>query len=148
MLFRSGAHGGRTYHTGHIRVQHGDGTDTLLGRRDTQVKGRGVRVERGEVEALVEDLQRRRGCRVDLTQLDRRIDERVEAMVERGLVDEVRGLLDRGISAAAPGMSATGYAEFVPVASGLRSCEEAVADRKSTRLNSSHMSESRMPSSA
>lgn len=68
---------------------------------------------------------------LERVELDRRIDERVDQMVERGLVEEVRGLLRRGFSAADPGMSATGYAEFAPVCAGLRTVEEAVALTKS-----------------
>jgi tRNA dimethylallyltransferase len=43
---------------------------------------------------------------------DRRIDERVTRMVERGLVEEVRGLLEAGYGGGDPGMSGTGYPEI------------------------------------
>jgi tRNA dimethylallyltransferase len=56
-----------------------------------------------------------------------RIDARVDAMIEAGLVDEVRGLLSRGYGAGEAGMSATGYAELVPFIRGERTLDEAVA---------------------
>lgn len=43
------------------------------------------------------------------------IDARVTAMAGAGLLEEVRGLLRAGYVAADPGMSATGYAEMIPV---------------------------------
>ncbi|HUF50525.1 MAG TPA: tRNA (adenosine(37)-N6)-dimethylallyltransferase MiaA [Longimicrobiales bacterium] len=51
-------------------------------------------------------------------ELYRRIDERVDAMVRAGLVDEVRALLARGYSERDPGMNATGYVEMVPYLRG------------------------------
>jgi len=63
---------------------------------------------------------------LDRTELDRRIDRRVVDMVDAGLVNEVRSLLDAGYTADDPGMNATGYAEFIPCITGLRTVEEAV----------------------
>jgi tRNA dimethylallyltransferase len=54
-----------------------------------------------------------------------RINERVEDMVRRGLVDEVRGLLARGYGLDAPGLNATGYIELLPHLRGERTLEEA-----------------------
>jgi tRNA dimethylallyltransferase len=58
------------------------------------------------------------GLRMPREDLYRRIDERVEAQIDAGLVDEVRGLLERGVSDAAPAMSAIGYREVVPYLRG------------------------------
>jgi tRNA dimethylallyltransferase len=58
--------------------------------------------------------------------LVRRIDERVDAMVKQGLVEEVRVLLERGFDEADPGLNATGYIELIPYHTGERSLEEAV----------------------
>lgn len=45
-------------------------------------------------------------------EIDRRIENRVDRMVERGLEQEVRTLLEAGYGDDAPGMSGTGYREM------------------------------------
>jgi tRNA dimethylallyltransferase len=55
-----------------------------------------------------------------------RIDARVHEMVRDGLPDEVRGLMAAGYDADDPGMSATGYAEFIPHLRGEYSLERAI----------------------
>jgi tRNA dimethylallyltransferase len=59
--------------------------------------------------------------------LDRRIDARVHAMIDAGLVDEVRALLDVGVAPDSPAMSATGYREIVAHLRGDVSLDDAVA---------------------
>ncbi|MBQ6430335.1 MAG: tRNA (adenosine(37)-N6)-dimethylallyltransferase MiaA [Oscillospiraceae bacterium] len=59
--------------------------------------------------------------------LYRRIDLRVERMIEQGLVDEVRALLDSGIPAGATAMQAIGYKELTVFLQGEGALEEAVA---------------------
>jgi tRNA dimethylallyltransferase len=49
------------------------------------------------------------GLTTERDDLYRRIDLRVDEMIERGLVDEVRGLIDRGYSLDLPAMSGIGY---------------------------------------
>jgi len=67
-------------------------------------------------------------------EMDRRIDERVGTMVERGLVDEVRALVEAGYGPDAPGMTGTGYREILAHLRGEVSLEEAVEEiRRSTR---------------
>lgn len=64
-----------------------------------------------------------------------RIDERIEAMFGGGLLDEVRGLLEKGYSADLPAMSAIGYRECVRVLSGAWTVDEAkAAMRRATRV--------------
>lgn len=46
-------------------------------------------------------------------ELYRRIDARVHEMLDLGLVDEVRALLERGYGPMDPGMTATGYKEII-----------------------------------
>jgi tRNA dimethylallyltransferase len=55
-----------------------------------------------------------------------RIDARIEAMLEAGLLDEVRGLLAAGYAPDLPSMSAIGYRQMVQVLQGEITLEEAV----------------------
>lgn len=69
------------------------------------------------------------GLTMSREELYRRIDARVDAMMERGLVDEVRGLLAR-YSKALPALSSLGYRQMVESAlggEGRRPLAEAVA---------------------
>jgi tRNA dimethylallyltransferase len=59
-------------------------------------------------------------------EMDRRIDDRVSRMVARGLVDEVRGLLEEGYDDDDPGMSGTGYREITAHLRGEATLEEAM----------------------
>ena len=51
----------------------------------------------------------------DRQALYRRIDLRVDRMLEQGLLEEIRALLERGVSAGATALQAIGYKEFLPV---------------------------------
>jgi tRNA dimethylallyltransferase len=67
-------------------------------------------------------------------EMDRRIDERVAGMVERGLVDEVRRLLAAGHPLDAPGLTGTGYREIAAHLRGEVTLEDAVEEiRHNTR---------------
>jgi tRNA dimethylallyltransferase len=59
-------------------------------------------------------------------ELDRRIDARVGRMVERGFLDEVRGLLDRGYGPDDPGFTGTGYREVAQALAGDLDLEQAL----------------------
>jgi tRNA dimethylallyltransferase len=72
------------------------------------------------------------GIAVEREELYRRIDARVDAMFEAGLVEEVRGLLARGYDCALPAFSAIGYREVCGHLSGDLTLEEA---RSRTKLN-------------
>lgn len=54
-----------------------------------------------------------------------RIDRRVDAMVEAGLIGEIQGLLARGIPEKSTAMQAIGYKEFVAALHGESTLEEA-----------------------
>jgi tRNA dimethylallyltransferase len=54
------------------------------------------------------------------------VDRRVEDQIARGLVEEVRALLDAGLSPEAPAMSALGYRQLVPYLRGEVTLAEAV----------------------
>ncbi len=66
------------------------------------------------------------GLTLPREELYRRIDARVDVQIQQGWVDEVRSLLDRGISPDLPSMSAIGYPEIVDVIRGVLNLEEAV----------------------
>jgi tRNA dimethylallyltransferase len=58
--------------------------------------------------------------------LYRAIDNRVRDQIERGLVEEVRALLESGVSPTAPAMSSLGYRQLIPYLLGESSLEEAI----------------------
>jgi len=63
-----------------------------------------------------------------------RVDERIEAMIEMGFVEEVENLLAKGYSVSDPPMSAIGYREVIGFIQGEISLEEAqVLMRRKTR---------------
>ena len=66
--------------------------------------------------------------------LYRRINRRVLEMVEHGLADEVRRLLDAGVSPGAQSMQALGYKEMVRYLEGACSLDQAIEEiQKGTR---------------
>jgi tRNA dimethylallyltransferase len=69
----------------------------------------------------------RLGLKLEREALCRRIDERVERMFARGLVDEVRGLLERGVPETAPPFKALGYGRVLRLLRGEIGREEALA---------------------
>ncbi len=66
----------------------------------------------------------------DRSLLYRRIDDRVDEMVEQGLFEEVRSLLASGVPAEATAMQAIGYKETAACLNGLLSPQEAVSQIK------------------
>ena len=63
----------------------------------------------------------------DRAVLYRRIDLRVDLMLQAGLLDEIRALLALGVSPAATAMQAIGYKEFFGALDGSCTLEEAAA---------------------
>lgn len=55
-----------------------------------------------------------------------RIDRRVDAMIDAGLIDEVRALLASGVPPSAPALSAIGYRQLLPVVSGEERRDDAI----------------------
>ena len=58
------------------------------------------------------------------------IDRRVDQMVEAGLLDEVRRLLESGLPRDATALQAIGYKEFLGVLEGEATVEQAIAEVK------------------
>jgi tRNA dimethylallyltransferase len=59
-----------------------------------------------------------------------RINRRADHMIERGLVDEVRGLIESGVPVDAKAFSAHGYRRIVEYLRGERSLEDAIEQMK------------------
>ena len=66
----------------------------------------------------------------DRADLYRRIDRRVDTMLEQGLLEEIRGLIGRGVPRDCTAMQAIGYKEFFPVLDGEMDLETAVEQVK------------------
>ena len=66
------------------------------------------------------------GLTLERTELYRRIDARVDKMVQSGLVEEVGELLKRGYSLSLPSMSGIGYRQIGQFLQGKTSLDEAV----------------------
>jgi tRNA dimethylallyltransferase len=67
------------------------------------------------------------GLEMERAELYARIDQRVDAMLAAGLLDEVRRLLEAGYREALTAAQAIGYKELVPVVDGETGLEEAAA---------------------
>lgn len=70
-----------------------------------------------------------------------RIDRRVDEMMAQGLLDEVRGLLDRGLTLTDPAMLGIGYKELAAFLLGEGTLEEAV---QTIKLNTRHLAKRQM----
>jgi tRNA dimethylallyltransferase len=70
------------------------------------------------------------GLTTDRAGLYRRIDQRVDDMIERGLVDEVKGLLERGYDAGLPAFSGIGYKQIIRFLEGELTLEAAIQNIK------------------
>jgi tRNA dimethylallyltransferase len=81
------------------------------------------------------------GLSLDREPLYRRIEARVDRMFERGLVDEVRGLLARGVPRDAPPFRALGYRHVLELIDGRLRSEEAKAR---TKLDTRHYAKRQM----
>jgi tRNA dimethylallyltransferase len=66
----------------------------------------------------------------DRSDLHRQLDARVDDQISAGLMAEVRGLIDSGLTGAEPAFSAIGYRQLVPVVRGERLLVDAVAQIK------------------
>ena len=58
------------------------------------------------------------------------IDLRVDKMVEAGLIDEIRALLDRGVDRSCTALQAIGYKEFLAAMDGEATIEDAIEEVK------------------
>jgi tRNA dimethylallyltransferase len=70
------------------------------------------------------------GLTMDREKLYQRINHRVELMIDAGLVEEVRGLLDQGFDPSLVSIQGLGYKELVPYLYGEVTLDKAVNDIK------------------
>ncbi|MFD2371401.1 tRNA (adenosine(37)-N6)-dimethylallyltransferase MiaA [Brevibacillus sp. GCM10020057] len=70
------------------------------------------------------------GLTMEREKLYERINHRVDLMIEAGLVEEVRQLLDRGYDATLISMQGLGYKELIPYLYGEITLEKAINDIK------------------
>ncbi|UCG55069.1 MAG: tRNA (adenosine(37)-N6)-dimethylallyltransferase MiaA [Dehalococcoidia bacterium] len=66
------------------------------------------------------------GLTMNRSELYRRIDSRIDNMVERGFVEEVKGLLNKGYSLNLPSMSSIGYRQIGDFLKGRTTLESAI----------------------
>lgn len=67
------------------------------------------------------------GLRIDRKELYRRIDRRVDEMISRGLIEEVKGIIAEGYSESIPSLSsAVGYKEIIKYLKNDLNLEEAI----------------------
>ena len=67
---------------------------------------------------------------MDREKLYERIELRIDIMMEQGLLEEVKGLLDKGYTPELVSMQGIGYKEFIPYFNGECTLEEAVTQLK------------------
>lgn len=74
------------------------------------------------------------GLTMDRAILYKRIEERIDLMIEQGLVDEVRGLLAQGVDPSSLSMQGLGYKEIVSYLEGRATLNDAIdVLKKNTR---------------
>ena len=71
----------------------------------------------------------------DRGELYRRIDLRVDCMMQRGLLEEIQGLLAEGVPADATALQAIGYKEFFPYFEGTANLTECTERLKQATRN-------------
>lgn len=92
-------------------------------------------------EPVRDYLPRLAGISCDRPVLWERIDRRVDGMMAQGLLEEVRSLLDRGLTLSDPAMLGIGYKELAVYLSGEGTLEEAV---ERVKLNTRHLAKRQM----
>ncbi|GAB7388364.1 tRNA (adenosine(37)-N6)-dimethylallyltransferase MiaA [Bacillaceae bacterium] len=75
------------------------------------------------------------GLTMERQKLYERINERVEQMIDQGLIDEVKSLLARGYGPHLTSMQALGYKELIPYLEGRITKEEAIETIKKRTRN-------------
>ncbi len=109
------------------RIEPGNVRRTVRALEVAAVTGRPFSAHAEAWERYPRDRVRAAGVSVPREALARRIETRVAAMLDGGLLEEVRGLMARGFSEWLTASQAIGYAEFVRHLRGELSLADAVA---------------------
>ncbi len=75
------------------------------------------------------------GLTMDRETLYKRIEERIDLMVKEGLIEEIKGLLDKGITFDNQSMQGIGYKEFKDYFNNEKSLEECI---EAVKINTKH----------
>ncbi|MFT3887042.1 MAG: tRNA (adenosine(37)-N6)-dimethylallyltransferase MiaA [Arachnia sp.] len=114
------------------KIEPGNGRRTVRALEVLELTG-GHRPSIPEWTYELTDVQQY-GLDLDRAELDRRIDARVDQMWRDGIVDEVRGLLDRGLRQGETAVRAIGYRQVVEFLDGAATEDEAkAAVKRATR---------------
>lgn len=70
------------------------------------------------------------GLTMDREKLDARVDTRVDAMFDKGLIEEVEGLIPQGLLEGKTARAALGYAQVISFKEGLITKEQAIEETK------------------
>ncbi len=62
--------------------------------------------------------------------LYQKVNNEVDSMIERGWIEEIRSVLQKGLSEKAPGLTSIGYRELVAYLKGQKTLEQAIAASK------------------
>lgn len=81
------------------------------------------------------------GLRMEMSQLDERINERVHAMFATGLVEEVQRLIDSGVPEDAPSLRGLGYREVVGYLRGMMTLDQCI---RTVQRNTRHYARRQM----
>jgi tRNA dimethylallyltransferase len=74
------------------------------------------------------------GLTMERSKLYQRIDERIDRMITRGLISEVKSILEMDYSPELPALSGIGYRQIIAYLQGKLTLEEAIKDmKKATR---------------
>jgi tRNA dimethylallyltransferase len=124
------------------RIHSGDGIRIIRALEVYETTGRPISEHFRATESPVRGRRiLRLGLRLERETLNRRIDDRVERMFERGLVEEVRGLLEKGVPKTAAPFRALGYSQVLRHLGGEISRDEAVAQ---TKIDTRHYAKRQM----
>jgi tRNA dimethylallyltransferase len=109
------------------KIEPGNVRRTVRALEVAELTGQPFSSFAGSWETYEPDRVRAAGVRIPAPSLQSRIETRVAEMVERGWLDEVRGLVERGFGSWLTSAQAIGYAEFARHLAGELTLDAAIA---------------------